>query len=303
MFRLPVETQIGHAHLQVSGLTKALTFYADLLGFKEVRREGAVVMLSATGRAPYHLLLTERPGAGPKPPGTTGLFHVAIRLPNRHELGRMLFRLLMQGWPYEGLADHGVSESLYLSDPDGNGIEFYADRPREQWPRCNDQIHMITDPLDIKTLLREVELKTDTWTGIHPESGIGHIHLRVSDLLRAKTFYHNLLGLDVTQQDYPGALFLSAGGYHHHIGLNVWEGVGAPPPPPDAVGLLSFVLFIPDKESWHTLKARVQTAGVRIVNHIHHNKYATGILIYDPDGNGVELLVPLLPSSPAYGHP
>lgn len=289
VFRLPGETHITHAHLQVSGLTKALAFYADLFGFKEVRREGVTVMLSATGRAPYHILLTERPGARPKPSGSRGLFHVAIRLPNRHELGMVLFRLLMQGWPYEGLADHGVSESLYLSDPDGNGVEFYADRPRDQWLWRGDQIMMTTDPLDPKILLREVELKTDTWTGIHPESVIGHVHLRVSDLSRAKIFYHDLLGLDVTHWDYPGALFLSAGGYHHHIGLNVWGGIGEPPPPV-AVGLLSFALSIPDMESWHTLKARVQTAGIETVNQRHYNGYAMGILIHDPDGNGVELL-------------
>jgi catechol 2,3-dioxygenase len=148
---------------------------------------------------------------------------------------------------------------------------------------------MATDPLDPDSLLKELEGDATPWTGIHPETDIGHVHLHVSDLARAEAFYHGLLGLDVTQRSYPGALFLSAGGYHHHLGLNIWAGAGAPPPPPDAVGLLSFSVCIPDEETWQALWVRVQEAGVTIED--QRRSDAMSVLIHDPDSNGVELLV------------
>ncbi len=148
---------------------------------------------------------------------------------------------------------------------------------------------MTTEPLDPKSLLQELTLEKDKWTGIAPEADMGHVHLQVSDLARSEEFYHDLLGLSVTQRDYPGALFLSAGGYHHHVGLNIWAGAGIPPPPPDAAGLLSFAFYIPDEESWQTLRSKVIDAGVKIEDRRRY-KYGTSILIRDPDGNGVELL-------------
>jgi catechol 2,3-dioxygenase len=289
-FRLPAEAHIGHVHLQVSSLARSLAFYADLLGFHEVSHEGDTVCLSATRQPPEHILLTELPGARPKPRRSTGLYHVAIRLPNRRGLARVLQRLLAYGWPLQGASDHEVSEALYLSDPDGNGLELYADRPRDRWPRSNGQIAMSTDALDMDGLLAEVTGDETPWTGISPETDIGHVHLHVSDLARAEAFYHELLGLDVTQRSYPGALFLSAGSYHHHLGLNIWAGVGAPPPPPDAVGLLSFGLHIPDAETWHSLLARAREAGVPI-EAWRGSEYTMGALIRDPDHIGVELVV------------
>jgi catechol 2,3-dioxygenase len=289
-FRIADNMQLGQVRLQVSSLEGALAFYRDLLGFQEAWQENGTATLSATGRWPYHILLAERPGAGPKPPRTTGLYHVAIRYPSRRALTRAFGRLLVREWPFQGFADHLVSEALYLADPDGNGLELYVDRPREQWRQVNGQLEMATEPLDVEGLLAGAAGDTEPWTGVDPGTDIGHVHLHVSDLKRAEAFYSGLLGLDVTQRGYPGALFLSAGGYHHHLGLNIWAGAGAPPPPSDAVGLLSFSLQLPDGGAWRNLYQRVQECGLE-VEHQRDDERARGILVRDPDGNGVELLV------------
>jgi catechol 2,3-dioxygenase len=289
-FKLPAETGIGHVHLQVGDLDRSLTFYRDLLGFQPMGHNGASAMLSATGRAPYHILLTEQPGAPPKPPHTTGLYHVAIRFPTRRALAQAFQRLAAHRWPFQGFADHLVSEALYLADPDGNGLELYVDRPREQWRQRDGQVVMGTDPLDVDGLLAEAAGNPEPWTGVHPDTDIGHVHLHVSDLAQAEAFYSNLLGLDVTQRSYPGALFLSAGGYHHHLGVNVWAGEGAPPPPTDAVGLLAFALHLPDEGTWHSIQENARRSGVAVETTGDYD-YARRALIHDPDGNGVELLV------------
>jgi catechol 2,3-dioxygenase len=289
-YRLPVETHIGHVHLQVSDLERTLAFYGGLLGFQQAARDGAKARLSATGQAPYHVVLTERSGAQRKPGGTTGLYHVAIRFLHRRALSRVFRRLVAHKWPFQGFADHLVSEALYLADPDGNGLELYVDRPREQWRRPNGQIEMATDLLDVESLLAEAENDSMPWTGADPGTDIGHVHLHVSDLSQAEAFYSGLLGLDVTQRNYPGALFLSVGGYHHHLVVNVWAGVGAPPPPSDAVGLLSFGLVLPSEEAWQVLHTRLRESGVGM-EELPTDAQATNVLIHDPDGNGVELLI------------
>jgi catechol 2,3-dioxygenase len=149
---------------------------------------------------------------------------------------------------------------------------------------------MATDPLDVEGLLAEVAGDATAWTGVHPETDIGHVHLHVADLAKAEAFYHGLLGLEVTQRGYPGALFLSAGGYHHHLGVNTWAGAGASPPPVDAVGLVSFAIEIPDEETWRTLLARIKRGGVRVEDG-YYGEDGTTVLIRDPDRNGVELSV------------
>ncbi len=288
-FQLPAGTQIAHVHLLVSSLEKALAFYRDLLGFQTVEQNTNTVALSANGQPPYRLVLTERPGARPKPARTTGLYHVAIRFPNRHELARVLQRLVAHRWPFQGFADHGVSEALYLADPDGSGLELYFDRPSERWRWQGGQIAMTTEPLDVEALLVEAEKDPSPWAGAPLETDVGHVHLHVSDLAQAEAFYHGLLGLDVTQRGYPGALFLSAGGYHHHLGVNVWAGVGAPPPPADAVGLSSFALRVPDVETWTILHERVQQAGLDMQDQGYDG--TRSFLIRDADDNGVEVIV------------
>lgn len=288
-FQLPSEAHVGHVRLQVADMERSLAFYGELLGFREISHNGDTVALSSTGQLPYHIVLTERRGAQPKPPRTTGLYHVAIRFPTRHALARTVMRLATHNWPFQGAADHLVSEALYLADPDGNGLELYVDRPRDRWYRQDDQIAMATEPLDLEDLLSEGAKNPESWSGAHPETEIGHVHLQVSDLKRAEKFYHDLLGLDITQRGYPGALFMSAGGYHHHLAVNVWAGVGAPQPPPDAVGLLSFALQIPDGEAWQMVLARMAAAGLEVTEQ-PDNGYAQSALVRDPDGTTVELL-------------
>lgn len=292
-FRLPAAAGIGSVHLRVSDLSTALDFYGRLLGFYQVVRRNNTAYLSAHQDRPYHILLTEVAGARPKPPRTTGLYHIAIRLPDRPALARVVKRLIAAGWPLQGAADHRVSEAIYLADPDGSGVELYTDRPRDEWAWVNGQIAMATEPLDVGALLDTIADEDDTPAAIDPRTDIGHVHLHVSDLGRAEAFYSGLLGFDVTQRSYPGALFLSAGGYHHHLGVNIWAGRGAPPPPSDAAGLIAFALRVPDHETWQALVDRLSAAGRRLEPQRADSGGAAS-LVHDPDGNGV-----LLVSDPA----
>jgi catechol 2,3-dioxygenase len=192
--------------------------------------------------------------------------------------------MLEQRIRFHGFADHGVSEALYLADPDGNGVELYCDRPRSQWSKRNGQIMMVTEQLDLDGLLQEVSEDPVPWKGLPTGTDIGHIHLQVSDLGAAEEFYGDNLGFDVTSRIYPGALFLSAGGYHHHLGLNVWAGKGAPRPQPGSLGLISFSVELPTCSSLEQIIERCQTVGVRI-----ERRSSTTIIATDPDGNGIEI--------------
>lgn len=280
---LPADAHIGRAHLKISNLEQSLRFYSGLLGFEISGINKRYVSLTPKVGGMPLLELSEIPGAVRKPPRTSGLFHIAIRLPGRAALGSVLQRLLENQYPLQGGADHLVSEAIYLADPDGNGLELYCDRPRKSWHWRGDQVAMSTEPVDAQGLLEAAALEAPM-PGIHPETDIGHIHLQAADLGRSEAFYCGLLGFQVTQRDYPGALFVSAGGYHHHIGLNIWAGRGAPPPPANAVGLESFQVAIPDTESRQTLVERLQQAGIPLA------RLADGSLrLQDPDGNPIEV--------------
>lgn len=285
-FRLPADASIGSVHMRVSDLPTALEFYGGLLGFRQIVRRNNTVYLSARPDRPYHVILSEVAGARPKPPRTTGLYHIAIRFPDRPALARALKRLIAARWPLQGAADHNVSEAIYLADPDGSGVEIYCDRPRDQWKWSNGQVAMATEPLDVGALLDVIQEDEGAPAEIDPRTDIGHVHLHVSDLARAEAFYGGLLGFDVTLRGYPGALFMSAGGYHHHIGLNIWAGRGAPPPPSDAAGLIAFSLRVPDRAAWQTLIDRLAEAGHRLQPQ-RADDSAVASLVHDPDGNGV----------------
>ena len=279
-FILPSNAHIGQVELKISDLEQSLAFYAGVLGLQVLSKDGEQARL-ASGSPLDLIRLQELPSARRKPPRTTGLYHVAIRLPDRHALGAIFQRLLEQRYPLQGAADHLVSEAIYLADPDGNGLELYTDRPRSEWPRLNGQVSMSTDPLDAAGLLSSA---SPGWNGIHPATDIGHIHLQVSDLEQAETFYCGLLGFEVTQRSYPGALFVSAGGYHHHLGLNTWAGLGAFPPPPEAVGLGSFQVAVPDAQERQKLVQRLQAAGIQL--QAHNNGTWR---LNDSDGNSIEI--------------
>jgi catechol 2,3-dioxygenase len=283
-FSIHPDTSIGSVHLTVADLERSERFYSDTLGFRALERNNSTLTLSADGTTPL-LELNELPGARPKPARATGLYHFAILVPSRLDLARSLRRLAEKRYRLTGASDHLVSEALYLDDPDGNGIEIYRDRPRDEWPRINGQLQMATDPLDIDGILSELERDDRSWDGLAPATRIGHMHLHVADLAAAEAFYSGLLGFDVMVHYGRSALFVSAGGYHHHIGLNIWAGVGAPPPPAGSAGLRHFIVRLPDASAREAVAARVREAGVAI------EELEEGVLIRDPSENAVVLAV------------
>lgn len=265
-YRIEDATRIGYVHLRVRDLERSLSFYLDVLGFKLVSGGAHTATLSATGRGPGLIVLTARKDASARPPRSTGLYHFAIRVPNRRALAMVIRHLEEKQWPVQGYADHDVSEAVYLGDPDGIGIEVYADRPRDEWPLRNGQVEMVTEPLELDDLMRELDTWPGEWQGIDPATDIGHIHLRVSSLASSEEFYRGILGFEVMQRDLAGALFLAAGGYHHHIGVNTWASEGAPRPPADALGLISFGVLVPGAQTLRDVTSRLAAAGSPLLN-------------------------------------
>jgi catechol 2,3-dioxygenase len=262
---LPAETTLGPARLIVADLERSVTFYHDTLGFRVLHREGETAALGAGDDATPVLELTALAGARPKPSRTTGLYHVAILTPGRDALARSLYHLAVSRYPLQGASDHIVSEALYLADPDGNGLEIYRDRPRENWYDADGQFQMGTLPLDLEKLLEEGATSTDErpWTGLDGGTRVGHVHLQVSDLVAAVRFYTEGLGFEaMIDMASMGAAFVSTGGYHHHIGLNTWTSRGAPPPPADAAGLRVFEIVVPDGKTLDEVAARLTALDV-----------------------------------------
>lgn len=287
---LPPETHIGSLHLTVLNLARSLLFYKDTLGFKLLEPGDGTAApgghdtaaLGDAGDRPL-LFLTARPDARPRPARSAGLYHFAILLPSRADLARSLQRLAEKRYPLQGASDHGVSEALYLADPDGNGIEIYADRPPQQWPRNNGELQMVTERLNVEDLMRTLPRGEHLSEGLPPGTRIGHIHLQVGDLGRAQAFYQDVLGLDLVQRYGPSAAFLSAGGYHHHVGLNTWAGVGVPPAPPGASGLVSYTIVLPDVAELERAAGRLAAAG------IEYERRDGELMTRDPAGNGIVL--------------
>ena len=271
-------TQIGALKLAIGNLQRSLDFYTRVLGFTLIGQDGGTASLGME-TTPL-LVLEEVPGARPQPARTTGLYHFAILVPTRKDLARSLRRLAEARYPLTGVADHLVSEALYLDDPDGNGIEIYRDRPRETWSWNGGQVRMATDPLDLDGILAELDGDDGDRQGLAAGTRIGHMHLRVGDLRQAEAFYHGLLGFDVVSH-FPGALFVSAGGYHHHLGLNTWQSRGAPEPPAGTAGLRSFTLDVPDADEQRRIVERVETAGLRVERQDHE------VVVRDPWNNAV----------------
>ncbi len=279
-YMLPDRTVLGEVKLKVRNLSNLVTFYTDVIGLQVLNRDTHTAELTADGKKPL-LVLEEIPNAITLPErSTTGLYHFAILVPSRKQLGLSLRRLAEYGVRI-GQADHLVSEALYLSDPEGNGIEIYRDRPRSEWKWENGNVAMATDPLDIPGILREAE--DSAWQGLPPETIMGHIHLHIADLEKARAFYCDLLGwgMAADMSRVMRALFISAGGYHHHIGLNVWAGIGAPRPPANATGLDYYKVVLPSTAELDELVARVREASVDIV------EQDGAWVVEDPFGNEI----------------
>jgi catechol 2,3-dioxygenase len=275
------ETKIGAVYLTVADLNRSLTYYQEGIGLKLQRSEGNTAYLGAGG--PDLLALKEQPGARPAR-GMTGLYHFALLVPSRLELARTLHHLIASQTRIGGASDHAVSEALYLTDPDGHGIEIYRDRPRSAWQHPGGQLRMVTEPLDLPGVLGELNGSDEqTWTGLHPQTIMGHIHLHVAYLAEAENFYRNVLGFDVMARYGSAASFLSAGGYHHHLGMNTWAGVGAPAPPSDVARLLWYEIRLPDSAALLQVINRVQAAGLPVTEE------DGGFYVQDPSKNRILL--------------
>ncbi len=272
-------------HLRTARLERALDFYSGVLGLKASHEPGGHAILSAMPEKPGLLVLSEDRNALPHVPRSIGLYHFALRYATRNDLAHAYRRVVKARYPVTGASDHGVSEAIYLDDPDGNGVELYADRPRSQWRWQNGQIAMVTTPLDLENLLATIAAKPAT-TAQLPHADLGHIHLHVKDLAAAERFYSEFLGLAVVQRSYPGALFFAAGGYHHHIGVNVWAGKTASPA--NTVGLVSYRLEVPVAEILYCLSHRAPVLGYETQTKLQEEDNPI-LQLRDPNGNWLEV--------------
>ena len=274
---LDPRTSIDSVHVTITSLDRSIRFYRERIGLAVHARNEQTASLGADGGRTI-LVLHESPRAEGVP-GTTGLYHFAILVPSRADLSQALRRLVSTRTVMQGFSDHGVSESLYLADPDGNGIEIYRDRARADWPTLNGKLAMRLDPLDVEQLLAESR-DLEPAARMPSDTVMGHIHLRVGDLDAADRFYREAAGFDLIARIGGSAAFLSAGGYHHHIAVNTWAGVGAPAPPPGAVGLREFVIRMADRAALEGVADSLARAGVT-----HIAKDDQSIRVSDPSGN------------------
>jgi catechol 2,3-dioxygenase len=291
-FSIHPKTQMGAISLKVANLDNQLEFYQKALGFKLHWREGNKAGLGAGGSD--LLLLTEEPNLK-KYRGVTGLYHVAYLFPNRRELAIAIARLFALKYP-NSPTDHIMTKTTYLDDLEGNGIELYAESPEDgtlkfangkyEASRADGSWSDGREALDVEALFKHIRDEDRLDAPVPPETRIGHVHLHVRDVDEAIDFYHGILGFDVmgVAKAYQMG-FVSAGGYHHHIGLNTWQGHGAPPPPPDALGLRYYTIDLPNQKAYDKVVARVDAAG------IPSNQTEAGLLLHDPSQNGVVLRV------------
>jgi catechol 2,3-dioxygenase len=258
-FRLPIETRIRAVSLQVSDLARSRAFYEQTLGFRALRvSEGRVSLGAISGDAVLIELVERRGGQRRTQKKSLGLYHIAILLPTRGDLGRFLRHLHDTG-ARAGAGDHLVSEALYLQDPDDLGIEVYADRPRDTWQKRNRELVMATDPVDMRSLVAAGG--GEPWAGMPAGTIIGHVHLHVGDLEAASRFYSSAVGFDRMVWSYPSALFLAAGGYHHHLGTNTWAGPDAEPATADEPQLLEWVLELPTRQDVLAAESSLRDGG------------------------------------------
>ena len=275
------QTTVGAVHLTVADLERSVEYYTLAVGLTEIGREGGVARLGAGGEE--LLVLHEVPGAQPVR-GHTGLFHFALLVPTREDLARWLVNAVGGRVPLSGMSDHLVSEAIYLRDPDWHGIEIYRDRPREEWPVRDGQIQMDTIPLDTDDLLGSLEAtEPGPFEGMADATRMGHIHLHVADIGDTESFYRDVLGFDVTVRYGTEATFLSAGGYHHHIGGNTWSGRGATPPPPGTAALRHATILLPDEAERDAVAGRVADSGQE------PEPLDGGVLVRDPSQNALLL--------------
>ncbi|SFM12045.1 catechol 2,3-dioxygenase [Gracilibacillus orientalis] len=276
--RKPI-TFVSNVTIRVQDLARSIAFYQKVIGFDILEKTNTTAALTADGKT--SILTLEQPeNAVPKQGRTTGLYHFAILLPTRKDLANFVFHSMEVGLPLAS-SDHLVSEALYFSDLDGNGIEVYRDRDPAGWTWQGDQVNMAVDPLDFEDLLKEGE--KDAWQGLPQETAMGHIHLYVAEIGNTKHFYEKGLGFETVCQFGDQALFISTGKYHHHIGLNTWNGVGAPAPSENSAGLQSYTISYPTKEAVHRTIQNLKAIGASV----EEEEYQA--ITRDPSGNKIIL--------------
>ncbi|HXR28027.1 MAG TPA: VOC family protein [Solirubrobacteraceae bacterium] len=280
MTTIDPDLRIRSVRLAVSNLPRSAAFYEQVLGLPLIASTADGAQLGPDGEHPALLLAgIERPE--PQSPGSTGLFHVAWLHPSRSALAATVQRIVRAGWRIDGASDHGVSEALYLSDPDGLGIEIYADRPRERWQRPADGhgVVMVTLPLDIEDLLAQAP--DEPAARIAPQTVVGHVHLKVADVPRAARFYAGTLGFE-EQARLPSAAFLSAGGYHHHLGMNSWQSAGGAAPPANVPGLRLIEFELADRAGLQELE---RTVAADPSTGAPEDGHDGSLRVRDPDGH------------------
>lgn len=274
-------TYVGELNLKIQNLEQSIAFYKEVIGFKLLEQTERSATFSADGKTA--LLSIEQPElVVPKQGRTTGLYHFALLLPNRTDLAEIVQHLVQIGLKF-GSSDHLVSEALYLSDPDGNGIEIYVDRDPAVWNWNNGEVEMTVDPLNFPDLLSAQ--KQQSWKGLPQETVMGHIHLHVSELKKTEEFYVKGLGFEVVNRFGTQALFIADGKYHHHIGLNTWNGVGAPTHSTNSVGLESFTLMLSSEEKKNKIMSQLKDIGASV------SEKEGALTTTDPSGNRIRLIV------------
>lgn len=286
-FTIHPATRLGHVHYTVANLDRQIGFYQNILGFKLHWREDQSAGLGA-GKEDL-LRLTELPGAY-RVRHTTGLYHTAFLVPTRWDLAQLLKSIAQTRTPIQGMSNHGTHHAVYLPDAEGNGIELAWDFPPERWPKTFEEMLRNNRGLSPEEVFSALSDSDADWQGLNPGTKVGHVHLHVAELPATNYFYHQLLGFELPldmanapREFAESAIFFAAGGYHHHIGTNIWQGIGAPPAPADATGLRYFTVVLPDQAELDRLVARLTEAGITA------EKTENGLLIRDPAHNGLLL--------------
>ena len=271
--------RIGRVVLRVRDLERVGTFYRHALGLVPLAQDAGSVTLGAGTAALLQLI--DDPAARPRDPREAGLFHTAFLLPSRRDLGAWLAFAIRNGIPLQGASDHIVSEAIYLADPEGNGIEVYADQPLSRWRKPDGEIHMATEALDARSLIDAGQ--GHAWAGFPADGVVGHVHLQVGDTLEADRFYSDVLGFDIASR-YPGASFYGSGGYHHQIAANIWNSRRAGRRPDGAAGLAGVELVIADQAQREAILARAAKAGLAV------SKQDGSLVLHDPWATAITLM-------------